>query len=589
MARRSSSRAIRAFGLFSTLGLLGCSGSILPPGAGDHSGSPGTGSRTPAPDAADGGGTGGSGSASGSGGSGSTVPVDCSGSSCGTESTVADSAFPRLSHRQWGLAAQALLNLDTTPDVSGFTNDAPSPTGFDNTGGQLEVSQNLWQDYQGASEQLGEQVASDSTKLAKILPANLPADGDARTKAFVSGFGARALRRPLTAAEVDQYVALFNQGSTLITGRDAFSAGVELTITAMLQSPQFIYQVEDAAQPDANGVSQLSDYSIASRLSFMFWDSMPDDMLFAAAQAGQLHTADQIAKQAQRMLDDARASDKLDEFHRQLLELRRYDEMHPGGLPATIGASLRQETEHFIHDVVVDKSGPLSSLFTSNYSFVNNDVAMIYGLSGTFTSAFVRADLDPQQRSGVLTQPGFLIYRSGDTAPILRGVTINLKWLCADLPPPPVFTPPMMTGDTRRERVNSVTGPGTCGETCHARMINPAGYPLEYFDDAGRYRTQDNGHPVDGSASYTFTNGLTSSYSGPIEWSQTLAQSRQVHECYVRHWLEYGFGRAYDANGDGPLVKRLAADSLTNQRPVKQLLLQLVQSPSFRTRRLEAP
>jgi hypothetical protein len=206
----------------------------------------------------------------------------------------------------------------------------------------------------------------------------------------------------------------------------------------------------------------------------------------------------------------------------------------------------------------------------------------LYGLSGNFGSELVRADLDASQRAGLLTQPGFLIYRSGDTAPILRGVYINLKFLCADLPPPPVFTPPTLKGDTRRERIESITGKGTCGEGCHATMINPAGYPLEYFDNAGRYRTQDNGHPVDGHASYTFSDGTTAAYATPIEWARVLASSAQAHACYVRHWLEFGFGRAY-AEGDRPLIERVAAASRDAHMPVKQVLLQLVQSPTFRT------
>lgn len=340
----------------------------------------------------------------------------------------------------------------------------------------------MFSDYQALSEQLAEQVASNAARLAKITPPGLPSSGDAQAQAFVTGFGERAFRRPLTAGETSAFVALFKQGPALFSGRDALSAGAQLCIQAFLQSPSFLYRSEGAG-PAKDGVIALSNYEIASRLSYMLWDSLPDAMLFAAAKSGALRTPEQIASQAERMLALPRAADNLDEFHRQLLELRHYDTLHSTGLPEGIGVSLRRETERFIHDALIDKNGTLAQLFTSSYSFVNRDLAALYGSSGSFGTELVRAELDPGQRAGLLTQPGFLIYRSGDTAPILRGVYVNEKLLCSDLPPPPVFTPPKLVGVTRRERIESITGKGTCGEGCHAGVINPAGYPLENFDN----------------------------------------------------------------------------------------------------------
>jgi hypothetical protein len=117
-------------------------------------------------------------------------------------------------------------------------------------------------------------------------------------------------------------------------------------------------------------------------------------------------------------------------------------------------------------------------------------------------------------------------------------------------------------------------------------VINPAGYPLEYFDDAGRYRTKDNGHDVDGAASYMFRDGVQM-YDGPIEWSHAISDSAEAHECYVRHWLEFGFGRPEGA-GDEPLIARVAEASRQSGLSVKEILVALVQSPNFRTR-LEQP
>jgi hypothetical protein len=492
-----------------------------------------------------------------------------------------------LSHRQWAASVRDLLALDALPDVSSFTADAPTGTSFDNNGGELVVSAGLATGYEAAVEKLTADLVANPTRLAKVLPANAPANLDALGSSFVTTFGERAFRRPLTSDETTSYTALWKRGPELFPGADPKLAGVQIVVQAILLSPMFEYRIEIGKNKLANGALDLTDYEIAARLSFMLWDSTPDAALLMAAKQAELHDPAKLAAQAKRLLADPRAATKVEEFHRQLLELRRYDSVHPKGLPDGIGVAMRQETERFVHDVLLDHDGNLETLLTASYSFVNKDLAALYGITGSFGTELTRADLDPRQRAGLLTQSGFLAYRSGDTAPILRGVFVNEKFLCAPLPPPPVFEPPKLTGTTRRERVNSVTGEGTCGAGCHARLINPAGYPLEYFDDSGKYRTQDNGKSVDGAATYTFRDGAKD-YDGPIEWSQVVTDSAEAHECYVRHWLEFGFGRPV-AEGDAPLVARVGAASRDQGISVKDMLIQLVQSPNFRSRAPEQP
>jgi hypothetical protein len=520
-------------------------------------------------------------------GAGGTGAAAVGGTQQALETVPASTAYPRLSHRQWALSAQALLQLDAPPDVANFSKDAPAATGFDNTGGSLDVSQTLWQDYQRSSETLAASVASDMAKLSKLLPAGFPSDDAARPKAFVASLGEQAFRRPLTAAEEQLFVGLYAQGPSLLPGRDALSAGAELVIQALLQSPAFIYRPENANPPDVSGIASLSDAEIAVRLSYLLWDAPPDAQLSAAGKNNQLHTPEQISAHVTRMLTDKRADEKMLEFHRQLFELRRYDTLSGKDLPEGIGTTLRDETEQFIRASLIDEPGTFADLLTASYSFVNRDTATLYGMDGSFESTLKRTDLNKEQRAGILTQPGFLISHAGDTAPILRGVFVNLKLLCAELPPPPVFTPPKMSGTTRRERVDSITGLGTCGEGCHAKVINPAGFPLEYFDNLGRYRTQDNGRPVDGKATYAFRDG-EQEVDGPVEWARAIATSEQAHACYVRHWLEFGLGRAY-AKEDAALVDRIAAVSHGEDKAVTDLLSLLAQSQSFKTRKSEAP
>jgi len=481
------------------------------------------------------------------------------------------SAYPRLSHRQWALAAQSLLGLREPPDVSHFSTDPATGTGLENTSDKVEVAPNLWSDYQTASEAVAAQVAAEPETLAQLVGL---AQDDEPTR-WIDVLGERAFRRPLTAAERADYLQLFHAAKQLFPERTAFSAGAELTIAALLQAPAFIYR--------AAGSNELTDLELAARLAFTLWDSLPDAELTRVAKAGQLRAPEVLDAQLERMLAAPLANEKLLEFHRQWLELRRYDAFHSVALPEGIGEMFREEAELFVRATVLDDAGSLQQLFTSSFSFVNDDLARLYELPDEFGRAFARVDLDPARRSGLLTQPGFLALHSGDTAPILRGVFINRRLLCATLPPPPVFNPGKMEGDTRRERVNSVTGAGTCGEVCHARLINPAGFPLENFDDAGRYREKDNGHEIDATGSYRFGD-LTHDFNGPIEWSQAIAGSLQAHACYAKYLVQFSFERGY-APGDAPLVARLAQASLTEQKSVKELMKMIVRAPSFSRRR----
>lgn len=481
------------------------------------------------------------------------------------------SAYPRLSHRQWALAAQSLLGLQQAPDVSHFSADPATGTGLDNTSDKLDVAPNLWSDYQRASEELAAQATAEPKALTQRL--GLTAHSD--PKQFIEALGERAFRRPLTAAERSGYLQLFQAAKELFPERDAFSAGAELTIAALLQAPAFIYRVEES--------SELDDLELAARLAFTLWDSLPDAELTRVAKQGHLRDPQVLDAQLERMLAAPLAEEKLLEFHRQWLELRRYDAFHSVALPEGIGLMFREEAERFLRATVLDEHGSLRQLFTSSFTFVNDELARLYALPDEFGSAFTRVRLHPAHRSGLLTQPGFLALHAGDTAPILRGVFINRRLLCATLPPPPVFNPGKMEGETRRERVDSVTGKGTCGEACHARLINPAGFALENFDDSGRYRDKDNGYEVDASGSYRFGD-LTHSFRGPVEWSNAIADSQQAHACYAKYLLQFSFERSF-APSDAPLVARLAHASQAEQKSVKELVKMIVRTPSFSRRR----
>lgn len=516
----------------------------------------------------------------------------CRGDACRELPALASRA-PRLSHDQWEEATRDLLRLDSPSGLSStFLGDATSGT-FDNRGDELSVGGVLWSDYQRAAELLAEQVAQDAGALARILPTDLPSDPGPRARAFIEGFGARAHRRPLTSAEVDRYVTLFDTAPALYPEHDAFTAGVRMVLEAMLQSPHFVYRIELSSVP-SEGVIALNGWEIASRLSFALWNSMPDDELFRAAAAGELEGEAGVRAQAMRMLGDERARRVVERFHAQLLSTDAYADvsrsasLFPAFTPE-LRTSMQRESSTFVDHVVFEERRGLRELLTAPYTFVDRHLAAVYGLPGSYGDTLERVDLDPDQRAGLLTQIGFLTVNSSSTDPdaIHRGVFINHRILCAPLPPPPMVVPPLPAEDpsmprTMRQRIDLHTGPGTCGASCHGTMINPIGFAFEHYDALGQWRVEDRSLPVDASSEYEFAGGAVA-YDGGPDLATVMAEQRMAHACYAEHWLEYAFGRS-PARTDARLVSRLTEASLGDDLAVQDLVIELVASAPFRTR-----
>ena len=202
---------------------------------------------------------------------------------------------------------------------------------------------------------------------------------------------------------------------------------------------------------------------------------------------------------------------------------------------------------------------------------MNADLAGIYQVAGTFDDEYQEVELDATKRAGLLTRAGFLARNATLTEPdpIHRGVFVNMNVLCRLISAPPVIPEDLKpTGATNRERVTSVTGPGTCGEGCHHTMINPIGFAFENFDAIGKYRAMDNGVAVDSAAIYTFADGRSISYGNAIELSRALAAAPETHRCYTSNVLELTLARALLLS-DRVIVNALATRSLKEQLSVQ--------------------
>jgi hypothetical protein len=500
----------------------------------------------------------------------------------------------RLTHFQWTNSVQDLLRLETPPTLAGeFTPDAI--IGFDTNSDQLRMSSTLRDDYQRAAETLASQVVNDPAALARLMPADAPGEPTARARAFIESFGLRAYRRPLTTEEVSQYLTLFEQAPELAPDLDSFSAGVMLSIRLFLQSPYFLYRTELGQEEDVNGRIALNGYEVAAKLALAITGSIPDDALLAAAADGELDPDRRqatIGREVERLLATPRVKAMSLHAHTQSLALSRFSliQRDPIAFPeftTTTPNSIRASAESFL-GALFDEDQGLRSLLTSTEAFVDANLAPIYGVSGTFGSELERVDLSGLPRKGFLTQVGFLALFAGEHQPdpIHRGVFINQQILCVDISPPRNITlPPIpenQPNQTNRQAIEGINGKGTCGEGCHATIINPAGFAFENYDPLGRYRTTDSGLEVD-AADTIRLDGAEVSFADAMEFIDLLADSDAAHHCYARHLLSYLNGRLADSS-DAATLDAVMARSKAEDLSTKDMIRSLVQSESFLTR-----
>ncbi|MEO5770274.1 MAG: DUF1592 domain-containing protein [Polyangia bacterium] len=568
----------------STIFMVGCTATV----ADSPGGSTGTGS------------TRGSGSA-GAGGN-RTTGGENGGGAGGASSGAGDIVLPatppaaallptsrlvRLSHLQWSNTVKDLLKVtDIAAIESSVTGDAV--VGLDNDADSLFVDETFRSDMATAAVKLADKVGDDATALARLVPSDAPTDLAGKARSFISALGQRAYRRPLTDVEVAQATTLFNKSSTLYPGVDTFVGGAKLVIQFFLQSPHFLYRTE-LSTVATNGKVPLGAYELATKLSYALTNSMPDDELFRAAGAGQLTTPTNLANQAMRLVSSERGALGRDHLHFQMLRLGAYDGINRDktvfpDFTANTPSAMRQEVLAFTRWIFNQNYG-VKEIYTAPVGFVNSTLAPIYQLTGTFTDQLTKVDLDPGQRSGLLTQAGFLAeYALGnDPDSIHRGVFVNQRILCVTLPPPSPDAKPLGALEpnmTNRERVEKTTGSGTCGEGCHSTWINTAGFAFEAFDAIGKYRTMDRGKPVNTADTYPFNPEGPKSYSNAVEFSRLIARSTQAHSCYTRNWLSYINGRPV-ATEELPLVDYWALASRAGKLSMKDMILAMVTNEAF--------
>ncbi|HET6585192.1 MAG TPA: DUF1592 domain-containing protein, partial [Nannocystaceae bacterium] len=348
---------------------------------------------------------------------------------------------------------------------------------------------------------------------------------DACADQLITDFGRRAMRRP-----VDDETRAWLRASydNAIAEGLSFADAMDVLLATILQSPELVYLIEVGLPVEGQPatIRRLDDHELASRLSYFLWDTMPDDELAAAADAGELSTDDGVRTQIERMLADPRSEEKLQHFvsewlqldggilHNPLEESMKDPELFPEYGPA-LQAAMRDEVEAFVHRVFYERDASFEELFASREAYVNASLAALYGVPGPADDdTWEWVELPEGQRAGLLTRAAFLTVfgAAKPQSPIRRGVFVLEELMCMELgePPPNASDTPVDGGEgedddgnpivrTVREDVEFRTKDATCA-ACHA-TINPVGFTMEHYDAIGRWQDIEvvSGLPVDSS------------------------------------------------------------------------------------------
>jgi uncharacterized protein DUF1592/uncharacterized protein DUF1588/uncharacterized protein DUF1585/uncharacterized protein DUF1595 len=567
-------------GLLASSGLLlvaGCNGSVggsTNPGTG-NSGGPGTAGST-------------GGSSTGTGGTGPA----CVGVCVCTPGIPPTSQIPRMTRAQYDQVVNDLLGVTTLASAS---NGTPSSLLTEDSSGPLtDIS---WNGYLSAAEKVAGAVMASTTLKAKYISCDPTAAGTTGTTCLtntIKAFGRKAFRRPLTDTEVTSFMR-FNSLTPTHTGNDV----AEAILYAFLASPSFISLPELGQTMDPNnaGALQLTSYEVATRLSFLIWNSVPDDMLSTAADNNQLTTAAQIRAQAARMLQSPKAAAIASTFHRMYANIANgthwtNNNTHTiGNFTSATYNDAMSELDAFFADVVVS-GGSFASLWTSPNAFVTKNTASIYGVTSTATTP-TKTALDATKRPGFLSRVGFLSTFAHDTtsSPILRGAFITQQVLAIPVgdPDPSFIGMQPMTGTftTYRDAVTALTMNAPCN-SCHTQKVNPPGFVMERYNAVGAWQDTD---PLGGAINSTADVILstvplvTKTLNNPSELMAEIAKAPNAQRHYAEKFVSFASGRSPNQN-DTCIVDTLSTNMATPTYSVASMMADYTQADSFRLRTL---
>ncbi len=491
--------------------------------------------------------------------------------------------MPRLTAVQYQNSVEMLLGLglpelplepDTNPYL--FYNIGAATTVLSELGTQL---------YEESAMAITGAVFADEARRLTLVGCN-PVSDSSCTINFLGRFGRQAFRRPLSIDELGRWVAMAEE----LAEGDPWQ-GLRYAVAGMLQSPNFLYRIE-RGEPDPHDETRrrYTAWEMASRLSFLIWNSPPDEFLLAAAESGELLTVEGIEEQVERMLADPRTRVAIQSFFAQYLDLSRLDgstrdpEVYPLYTPSLIVA-MRKEVELLVDDLVYRQDTDVRQLFSTRHTFVNSELAELYGLDapGASPIAYVPVELpEDGPRAGLLTLGAFLTMNAHESynSPTARGKYIRERVLCQEVPPPPDDVDLNLDPDgddqpkTLRERLEEHRENPVCA-ACH-EFIDPPGFLFENFDPLGGYVTLDNGLPIDATGDL---DGVP--LANARELAELLKTDGRVASCMVTQLFRHAVGRKEEFT-ERPGLAKVEAEFVEHGHRFRELLRALAISEAFR-------
>ncbi len=469
-------------------------------------------------------------------------------------------------------ARQVIPARNLAPERAATTFIIATPFPADDSSVGYERGVSVSKEWDEAVTHVAIEVATYVAKNLDRLTRSKANDKDraAKVETFCAELVAKAFRRPLTDEQKNLFVTLPLHSA--VKPED----GVKRVVLLTLKSPRFLYLGIEGVQSD--------DFTIAERLSFGLWDSLPDAALTKAAVEGKLRMREQVTEQARRMLADARTRGKMQYFLHHWLQMNHIEDLtkdpslFPGFTPEII-SDLRTSLNLFLDDVVWTESSDYRRLLLEDDFFVNPRLAQFYGITSNATEDFVRVQLDPKQRSGVITHPYLLAAFSYNksSSPIHRGVFLTRNIVGRALRPPPIavafkdgdFKP----GMTMREKITELTRSQAC-QSCHS-VINPLGFSLENFDAVGRFRDKDDNRPINAAADYTTDDGGIVRLKGARDVAEFAVKSEHAHNAFIEQLFSQVVKQPMPAYGPD-VLNQLRLSFVQSGYNVQKLLVDIV-------------
>jgi len=441
-------------------------------------------------------------------------------------------------------------------------------TPFDNDYAKQQASA-VWVE---AAERLVDQVVTETlaspARKARVLPCAPAGDDDLACLAqFTKSFGRRALHRPLTDEEVVELTNLH----MLARQRGDFTTSMTLVMKRLLLDPEFLFRVEVG--------TDLDPYALASRLSFFILGRGPDAALLDRVAAGGLSTREQVREVAAGMLDSSEGRARMEVFHAMWLGYL--------SLPhdAMFNARAVTETSALIRKVVFEDKTDYRTLLTFTQTYVDDTMAMHYGLNPSGMAGPHWLDYGASGRQGILSHASLLSngVKQVDTSPTLRGKWIRNRLFCQEIPPPPPNVtadepPPATAGAVcKKDRYAVHDSVASCAG-CHMQM-DPIGFGLEQFDRMGRFRSAEAAHPECAITGEGKLAGI-GDFVGPKGLADLMVQKNTLDACLVTQLFRFGTGRR-EQQGDGPLLRDLSRAFAAKGRRFDELVLEYVSHPTF--------